>query len=150
MILPTIMLQKPSARSKAKEHSVALERRLKLWKSGDIDQLIREIRYIQKSFTSSKKQRSPDDISRSFSKLIMEGKVSAALKLLDKESSTGVLNLTEEVLQDLEEKHPKPAPIEENTLLNGPIEKILDCYFDGIDEQTVMKAALNTKGSAGP
>ena len=80
----------------------------------------------------------------------MEGKVSAALKLLDKESSTGVLNLTEEVLQDLEEKHPKPAPIEENTLLNGPIEKILDCYFDGIDEQTVMKAALNTKGSAGP
>ena len=150
MILPTIMLQKPSARSKAKEHSLALGRRLKLWKAGDIEQLMREIRHIQKSFTSSKKKRSPDDIARSFSKLIMEGKVSAALKLLDKESSTGVLNLTEEVLKDLKMKHPEPAPISENTLLHGPVDKILECYFDGIDEQTVLRAALNTKGSAGP
>jgi hypothetical protein len=144
------MLQKPSARSKAKEHSVALDRRLKLWKAGDIVSLMREIRHTQKSFTSSKKQRSPDDVSQSFAKLIMEGKVSAALKLLDKESSTGVLDLTDEVLKDLKMKHPEPAPIQENTLLYGPVDKILECYFDGIDEQTVLRAALNTKGSAGP
>ena len=111
MILPTLMLQKPSARSKAKEHSTALERRLKLWKAGEIDQIMKEIRFIQKSFKSSKKTRSPEDVARSFSKLIMEGKVSAALKLLDKESATGVLGLSDEVLDDLKKKHPEPAPI---------------------------------------
>ena len=30
------------------------------------------------------------------------------------------------------------------------VEKVLPCYFDSIDEQTVLKAALNTKGSVGP
>ena len=54
------------------------------------------------------------------------------------------------MLNDLRNKHPEPEPILENTLLNGPVDKILPCYFDSIDEQTVLKAALNTKGSAGP
>jgi hypothetical protein len=150
MILPTIMLQKPSARSKAKDHSRALERRLNLWKSDEFEELMKEIRRIQKSFTTSRKARPPEDVARSFSKLIMEGKVSAALKLLDKESTTGLLSLSEEVLADLQKKHPPPEPIEENSLLEGPVKRILPCYFDAIDEQTILKAALNTKGSAGP
>ena len=37
MILPSLLLQKPSARSKAKDHTVALERRLESWKKGDLD-----------------------------------------------------------------------------------------------------------------
>lgn len=60
------------------------------------------------------------------------------------------LSLSDEVLEDLKKKHPPPEPIEENSLLEGPVEQILPCYFDTIDEQTVLKAALNTKGSAGP
>ena len=32
MVLPTLILQKPSATSKSKEHSAAIERRLVLWK----------------------------------------------------------------------------------------------------------------------
>jgi hypothetical protein len=150
MILPTILLQKPSARSKAKDHSQALERRLNLWKSGKLDELMKEIRHIQKSFTTSRKARPPEDVARSFSKLIMEGKVSAALKMLDRESTTGILNLSEEVLADLQSKHPPPEPIKENSLLEGPEEQILACFFDAIDEQTILKAALNTRGSAGP
>ena len=74
MILPTIMLQKPSARSKAKDHSRALERRLNLWKNGELELLMKEIRHIQKSFKASRKTRSPEDVARSFSKLVMEGK----------------------------------------------------------------------------
>ena len=34
MVLPTLILQKPSATSKSKEHSAAIERRLTLWKQG--------------------------------------------------------------------------------------------------------------------
>ena len=35
MVLPSVILQKPSATSKSKEHSVAIERRLALWRQGD-------------------------------------------------------------------------------------------------------------------
>ena len=35
MVLPSVILQKPSATFKSKEHSVAIERRLALWRQGD-------------------------------------------------------------------------------------------------------------------
>ena len=37
MVLRTVILQKPSAASKSKEHSAAIERRLNLWRQGDLD-----------------------------------------------------------------------------------------------------------------
>jgi hypothetical protein len=41
LMLPTILLQKPSAKStKAKQHSEALERRLQQWRMGKIDELV--------------------------------------------------------------------------------------------------------------
>ena len=39
MSLPTLILQKLSPKSKAKEHSECTSRRLLLWKNGDIDLL---------------------------------------------------------------------------------------------------------------
>ena len=129
MILPSLMLQKPSARSKSKEHSECLIRRLELWKKGDINKILREVRYIQSKFVSSKKARPSEDTSRIFAKLIMEGKISAALKFLDAESSSGVLKLTDKVIEELKTKHPNTAPIRDNSLLFGPIELIPKCFF---------------------
>jgi hypothetical protein len=40
MILPGLLLQKPNAKSKAKEHTKALDERLKLWKDGKLDQIV--------------------------------------------------------------------------------------------------------------
>ena len=37
MVLPSLILQKPSSTSKSKEHSAAIERRLALWKQGDLN-----------------------------------------------------------------------------------------------------------------
>ena len=54
MILPTLLQQKPSARSKAKDHTNTLDRRLAAWKKGGIDELIREVRVIQGRFKASK------------------------------------------------------------------------------------------------
>ena len=50
---------------------------------------------------NSKKARTVEDISKVFAKLVFQGKLSAAVKLLDSESSTGLLNLTREVLEGL-------------------------------------------------
>ena len=41
MILPGLLLQKPSATSKGKEHSTALGVRLQLWKEGKYDEILR-------------------------------------------------------------------------------------------------------------
>ena len=47
IVLPILLLQKPSHNSKAKEHSACLERRLKTWQNGDLSDLLLEGRTIQ-------------------------------------------------------------------------------------------------------
>ena len=54
-VRPSEIIQKPSATSKSKEHSVAIERRLALWRQGDLNMLMKEIRFIQDRFVSSKR-----------------------------------------------------------------------------------------------
>ena len=83
MILPNLLLQKPSGTSKAKEHTKALTDRLQLWSEGKIRELLMDCKQIQKKLKSSRK-RSIGDIHRIFSNLIMEGKIGSALKFLDK------------------------------------------------------------------
>ena len=63
------------------------------------------------------KKRSTEDISRIFSKLMMLGKVSAALKFLNESSQNGVPPPTEEVVNLLKEKHPLQAQTNLNLFL---------------------------------
>ena len=150
MVLPALILQKPSSRSKTKEHSECILRRLEMWRNGDLNMLMREVNTIQRKLVTSQKKRSFEDTSRIFAKLVMEGKLSAALKFLDKESSSGVLILSDVVKNELLKKHPDSAPITENALLFGPIDFIPSYIFNSIDEQSILKASMRTKGSAGP
>ena len=73
-----------------------------------------------------------------------------ALTFLTHSSDQGVLPVTDEVLNDLKMKHPAPAPIQPNILLNGPLEQVPTNYFDSIDEATIRKASKMTNGAAGP
>ena len=68
----------------------------------------------------------------------MQGKISAALKFLDNESTSGVLSLTPDILAELEKKHPEAEPIADNALLYGPIEHIPSYFFDNINETTIL------------
>ena len=122
MVLPTLILQKPSTPSKSKEHSAVIERRLNLWRQADLDLLLKEVRFIQGKFVNSKKARTVEDISKVFAKLVFQGKLSVVIKLLDSESSTGLLNLTPEVREGLKGKHPEEADIADESLLYGPID----------------------------
>ena len=72
MSLPTLLLQKPSPKSKAKEHSECTSCRILLWTNGDLDLLMEEV--IQKKFISSKKPCRTEEVSRILAELIMEGK----------------------------------------------------------------------------
>ena len=46
MVLPSLILQKPSSMSKSKEHSAAIECRLSLWKQGALNLLMKEVRFL--------------------------------------------------------------------------------------------------------
>ena len=148
MVLPNLLLQKPDAKSKSAAHLAKLKERLALWKTGNINILVRECRHIQKKLSKSKRKTS-EDAARIFSKLIFEGKISAALKLLS-DNATGVLELSAETMNELYEKHPGPCPIEEGSLLYGPIDQPLPSVFDSVDEQSILKAAKSTHGACGP
>ena len=56
MVLPSLLLQKPSATSKTKDHIENLIKRLALWKEGKIDELISEGKVIQKRLKPGKRK----------------------------------------------------------------------------------------------
>ena len=67
---------------------------------------------------NSKKPRKVKDLSKAFSKLFLQGKLTATMKLLDNESSSGLLGLSPDVLQGLPDKQPEAADIAEESLLH--------------------------------
>ena len=110
MVMPTLLLQKPSASSKSRDHKAALQRRLILWQKGDLKELMQECETLQKRLKDSLPSRSIEAISKKFSNLMKKGKT-AAVKLLSSNMQGGVLPLNEETKKLLLEKHPEPSPI---------------------------------------
>ena len=104
-VLPNLLLQKPTPKSKTKDHSKALEQRLQMWNDGNIADLLRDCRAIQKKLKLGKK-RTVDDVTRIFSKLVFEGKIGAALKYLDENAEDAVLAVTPSILEKLDLLHP--------------------------------------------
>ena len=58
--------------------------------------------------------------------------------------------MSPEVANELQEKHPAANPVAPGSLLFGPKLKLSSSFFSDIDEQLIQRAALLTKGSAGP
>ena len=150
MIMPGLLLQKPSRKSTAKQHTEYLKRRLDLWTAGKFDELMREGRSIQQKLKQNRKDETHEHLSKIFAKLMLQGKVHAALRLLDKAASLGVAELTEETLKALSDLHPAAEAAADTTLMEGELPYFDPVLFTNIDEQSIAKAALRTKGSAGP
>jgi hypothetical protein len=90
MVMPALLLQKPHPRSKAKDHVLHLERRLQLWRKGELKELLLEGRTIQHQINRRKSPKHQEDTARIFAKLMMEGEVRAALRILT--DSSGVVH----------------------------------------------------------
>ena len=142
-----LMLQKANKRSKNKENVEHLKRRLKQWKEGSIDALVREGSAIQSRLT--KKKQKPQHHAQVFTRLMLQGKVGAALRWISNNNS-GALNITTEVLNQLKSKHPESMEARDNSLLFGPIYKVEPIIYNNIDGRTIEKAARSMNGSAGP
>ena len=109
MVLPGLLLQKPFQASKCKDHTEALSRRLEMWKRGDRKGLGDEVYYIQKQLKSTQRNSSSEDQARVFAKLLLQGKVKNALKLLEEDPSVGCLPFTETDEKELKQLHPTMA-----------------------------------------
>ena len=124
-LLPLLVLQKPHRRS---DHVSALGHRLSLWRDGCFDELVNEGKTIQKKLATGPRS-APNDIAGSFSKLMFQGKVKAALRLLNDSGSKSGQPISLDKLipsggtsvsvrDKLTEKHPDPAPFDpSHTLL---------------------------------
>ena len=92
MIMPSLLLQQPSSSSSHRQRVDCLQRRLSTWESGNISDLITEGRVLQTDLNRRMARRSDSpnqDVShrsRSFARMMSQGKVKAALRLLSSES----------------------------------------------------------------
>ena len=149
-VMPALLLQKPSKKSKSKDHMLALERRLKLWDEGNLLELLAEGTTIQDRITSSNRKSDISAISKKFKLLMQKGDVNAALKLLTNNMNNGILPLNDDTLILLEEKHPEASEVQTGILLDQPPERIHPIVYDAIDEDLIFNVASLTKGGSGP
>jgi len=152
MIMPALLMQKPFAKSKSRDHVAALKRRLEMWQSGDIIALLREGITIQKRMVSSRSKASGQQTRRQFSVLMRQGKVNQAIRLLsNKDTSSGVLDLNDSTMKEIHEKHPEGKAADSRALLMGPIDQsVHSVVFDEIDAGSIREASQRTSGAAGP
>ena len=165
-VFQCLMLQKPHAKSKSKDHYISLDRRLSLWKSGNITALLREDRCIQGHIPSpvSTKQ-DMEKKARVFSRLMFEGKVNAALHYISRDVTGGILSLddlipineannppsyqsTRSILMG---KHPVGRSAHPDILLPPESDSTYDSVlFEQVTGEAIKQAAFHTRGAVGP
>ena len=118
MILLALLLQKPSASSKAKDHIQCLDWWLKLWREGDNNSLVQLECVIQSRFLRNM-DKTEAQTALTFAKLMMKGKVKAPLRHVSNQSRGGILYIdnqayldgSDTVRENLTKKHPPEKPI---------------------------------------
>ena len=94
LVMLALHLQNSNHRSKMKDNSLTLERCLKLLVDGNVDSLFHEVCTIQSRLPPvSKPTKSNEKLARSFSQLMMLGKIKSALQLLTEGSKGGFMSL---------------------------------------------------------
>ena len=124
MIMPNLLLQKPSNTSKSKEHQQSLERLLDLWKNFEFEGLLFEGKTIQKLLTTVQKPSTIAEISRKFKLLVQKGNINVALNLLTNHMSHRILPLDHKTISQLVLKYLQKSCVSKDILINGPVEKV--------------------------
>ena len=142
-------------------HVSHLERRLQLWGNGKLKELLEEGRTIQLQLHRNPPRRQ-EDTARVFAKLMMEGKVRAALRIVTGSYGGGSLPLdqvadpesdnSETVRDVLLKKHPPKQPPSVSSLLEPESQppEPHPVMFEVIDGQLIRNTVLKMDGAAGP
>ena len=161
IVMPILLLQKPHRKSKAKDHSRLLENRLRLWKEGNLFDLISEGRAIQGRLSVHHQSVKPNqNLQRKFANLMFAGKTKAALDLLSDSAGGGVLHISDpsdpsrpdspSVKDVLKTKHPMGQCIHEDCLFQEDPPPAHPAIFESLDASLIRSTALKITGAAGP
>ena len=146
-----IMLQKPSAKSKPREHSKYLSSRLDRWKNGELKSLMAEVTEIQKRLQNKPKPKKEETRKKAFTRLMMLGKFGQAAKFVNNEDDVkGVHTLSSEIKDILQSKHPAGRDADQEVIYELTSEAPQPVIYEEITSDVVYKVAKNISGSGGP
>ena len=162
MLMQTLLLQKPFAKSKAKDRVIHLQRRLASWKKGDIESLLVEGRCIQ-SHLPNGSLSADESVSRIFSRMMFAGNVRGALNCLSRKSTGAPLKLNDNIAtkdggseigrEALSPLHPEAKPVDFEALMEDTLRNALPfdpVVFAAINGHMIKDIALHSSGSGGP
>ena len=81
---------------------------------------------------------------------MLQGKVNAAIKILDRANVGSVMPSCTDTVQKLKLKHPNGSEAKQSALLTGEVPFCNPAMFNNLDENRIRQTALRTKGSCGP
>ena len=144
-----VMLQKPNAKSKPRDHTRYLKSRLQRWMNGELDSLMTEAKEIQKRMMKSSKKEETKE--KALVKLMMLGKIKSAAKFVNSDDSVkGVHPLNEEIKEILQAKHPAGKDADPSVIYECTAESPEPVIYEGITAEKVQQIAKNMNGSGGP
>lgn len=123
-VLPILLLQK---RSKTKDHTICLRRRLARWSKVE---LVREGRVIQERLPKPGPSTTNDNLAQNFAKLMFTGKCTAALDLLTIDTNSSNSPTVRDVLIS---KHPIGQPAHNSCIVLSDPEDPHPVIFESID-----------------
>ena len=107
--------------------------RLDKWQKGEFLSLLEECEAIQKRLING--TRKPENIAKVFARLMLHGKVAAALRWLGN-NRPQLLDTTPDVLEILKNKHPNAAPpCHSHLITDNPLPKVQSVIFENIDAE---------------
>ena len=65
--------------------------------------------------------------------------VNAAIRILDDDTSSGVLPFSANVIKNLRQKHRDAKPLNDTMMLHGPFNHVNEIIFDGVNTDLVRK-----------
>jgi hypothetical protein len=163
IVFSSVILQRDKSVRFGPDIRRTLNRRMSMWENDKFDLLVQETVRCERSFTNQSRHRANNEnhIINVFTRLMLQGKVRAAVRWLTERSKGHVLRPTEQikmiidgqeksisVIEALKLKHPAPKPPHSSTLsMPDHLPQLEDLDITG---DHVHHIALRIQGSAGP
>ncbi len=161
VVFSSLLLQRDKGVKKmAADVRRILERRMNLWESKDFELLYQEACWCNKSLRSSGGRKDDKaNVVKVFTRLMLQGKVKAAVRWLSEKLRSGILSPLDvvevsdsssqkSVWEVLRSKHPESRPPSEDSLIKcDSLPKFEDVEING---GHVLKIARRIQGGTGP
>ncbi len=158
-IFAALVLQRNKMVRKARDIRPLLKRRMDLWEEGKRLELLQEARRCDKQLAQGGLPMTPEHVERVFNRLMLQGKVRSAVRLLTERDCGGVLDPRAEahgkkgplgmtVFEVLKEKHPAQRPADPSAFLECDELPLLESV--DITAAHIEAVARRLRGSAGP